>query len=243
MPVDNALMPYSAIILGATGNVGRQIVSELAANPQVRQVVIVNRRSTDQFAALAKVRETVVPDMNNLAQATEAAAREAGTTLGICAIGVGKGSRKMAAEEVRRIEVQYPAAFASGCKAAGVLSFGLMTAVGANSKSSFSYVRIIGDKEQAVIDVGLSALGIYRPSVIFGNSNTPSYLHYLYPVAQSLLPSRYHAIRVSELARAMVVGTRRALAEQQQKSKSAGVAPPAVKFYEYRGMKALFTQR
>src|ERR1700691_6136661 len=142
--------PYSAVVLGSTGNVGRQIVNLLAASP---------------------------------------AAREAGATLGCCAIGVGKGSQKMPESEVRKIEVQYPEAFAKGCKAAGVLAMGLMTAIGADINSSLKYVSIIGEKEKAVTSVGIPVLGIYKPSVILGNSNTPSYLGHVFPAVQRVLPS------------------------------------------------------
>jgi uncharacterized protein YbjT (DUF2867 family) len=237
------MQPYSAIVLGSTGNVGRQIVNLLAASPAVRLVVVVNRRQTDEFGDIPKVREVVVPDMDKLAEAVESAAREAGATVGFCAIGVGKGSQKMPEAEVRKIEVRYPEAFAKGCKAGGVLSMGLMTAVGSDIKSSFTYVRIIGEKEKAVTGVGIPALGIYKPSVIFGNSNTPSYLRYVFPAVQCVLPSRYHSIHKNELARAMIEGTQKALAELQQKQAQGGGLPMSVvKSYEYSDMKPLFSK-
>ena len=235
------MQPYSAVVLGSTGNVGRQIVNLLVASSAVRQVVVVNRRQTDEFKGMPNLREVVVPDMDKLAEAVEPAARQAGATVGFCAIGVGKGSQKMPEAEVRKIEVQYPEAFAKGCKAGGVLSMGLMTAAGANIKSSFTYVRIIGEKEKAVTGVGIPALGIYKPSVIFGNSNTPSYLHYVFPAVQWVLPSRYHSIHKNELARAMFEGTQKALAELQQEKAEGGALPePEIKFYEYRDMKPFF---
>jgi NAD(P)-dependent dehydrogenase (short-subunit alcohol dehydrogenase family) len=86
------MQPYSAVVLGSTGNVGRQIVNLLAASPAVRQVVVVNRRRADGFVGMPKVREVVVRDMDRLAEAVEPAAREAGATVGFCTIGVGKGS-------------------------------------------------------------------------------------------------------------------------------------------------------
>jgi aspartate-semialdehyde dehydrogenase len=103
-----ALLPYSAVVLGSTGNVGRQIVNLLAASPAVRQVVVVNRRQTAEFKGMAKVREVVVPDLDKLAEAVEPAAREAGATIGFCAIGVGKGSQKMPEADGRTIEEIYP---------------------------------------------------------------------------------------------------------------------------------------
>ncbi|HEY0341469.1 MAG TPA: hypothetical protein VGC34_11735, partial [Steroidobacteraceae bacterium] len=235
--------PYSAVVLGSTGNVGRQIVNLLASSSAVGQVVVVNRRQTDEFIGMSKVRDVVVSDMDKLAAAVEPAAREAGATVAFCAIGVGKGSQKMPEAEVRKIEVQYPESFAKGCKAAGVLSMGLMTAAGADINSSFTYVRIIGEKEKAVSGVGIPALGIYKPSVIFGNSNTPSYLHYIFPAVQWALPSRYHAIHKNELARAMFEGTQKALVELQQKQAQGNALPePEVEFYEYSDMKPFFNK-
>jgi uncharacterized protein YbjT (DUF2867 family) len=237
------MQPYSAVVLGSTGNVGRQIVNLLAASPAVRQVVVVNRRQTDEFKSMPKVREVVVPDMDKLSEALEPAAREAGATVGFCAIGVGKGSQNMLEAEVRKIEVQYPEAFAKGCKGAGVLSMGLMTAAGSDINSAFTYGRIMGEKEKAVTGVGISALGIYKPSVIFGNSNTPSYLRYVFPAVQCVLPSRYHSIHKNQLARAMFEGTQKALVELQQRQAQGGaLATPVVKSYEYSDMKPFFNK-
>src|ERR1700746_3676420 len=41
---------YSAIVLGATGNVGGRIVQLLIKNPLCKRVVVVTRRKTDAFA-------------------------------------------------------------------------------------------------------------------------------------------------------------------------------------------------
>jgi uncharacterized protein YbjT (DUF2867 family) len=242
-PLHSTLQPHSAVVLGSTGNVGRQIVNLLAGSHAVRQVVVVNRRQTDEFGDTPKVREIVVPDMDKLAEAVEFAVREAGAAVGFCAIGVGKGSQKMPEAEVRKIEVQYPEAFGKGCRAGGVLSMGLMTAAGCDIESSFTYARIIGEKEKAVTGIGIPALGIYKPSVIFGNSNTPSYLRYVFPAVQWVLPSRYHSIHKNELARAMFEGTQKALAELQQKLSGGGALPtPVVKSYEYSDMKPFFNK-
>jgi NAD(P)-dependent dehydrogenase (short-subunit alcohol dehydrogenase family) len=211
------MQPYSAIVLGSTGNVGRQIVNLLAASSAARQVVVVNRRQTEEFRGNLKVREVVVPDMDKLAESVESAAREAGATIAFCAIGVGKGSQKMPVAEVRKIEVQYPEAFAKGCKAGGV--------------------------QKVVTGVGIPTLSIYKPSVILGNSNTPSYLRYVFPAVQFVLPSRYHSIHKNELARAMFEGTQKALVELQQKLSEGGAhLTSEVKFYEYTDMKPLFNK-
>ncbi len=50
---------YSAILLGATGNMGGRIVQLLIRNPLCKKVVVVTRRKTNAFAD-SKVSEVVV---------------------------------------------------------------------------------------------------------------------------------------------------------------------------------------
>src|SRR5450432_2727802 len=94
---------YSAIMLGATGNVGGRIVQLLIKNPLCKQVVVVTRRKTDAFAD-PKVSEVVV-NMDRLEE--EVAPHAQGVDVASAAFGVGKGSAKMPEEEVRKIEIAY----------------------------------------------------------------------------------------------------------------------------------------
>jgi uncharacterized protein YbjT (DUF2867 family) len=59
MAAVEAKAEYSAILLGATGNVGGRIVQLLIKNPLCKKVVVVTRRKTDSFAG-PKVSEVVV---------------------------------------------------------------------------------------------------------------------------------------------------------------------------------------
>jgi NADPH:quinone reductase-like Zn-dependent oxidoreductase len=122
---------YSAIVLGATGNVGGRIVHLLIRNPLCRKVVVVTRRKTHAFAD-PKVSEVVV-NMDRLEE--EVAPHTKGVDVAFAAFGVGKGSAKLPAEAVRKIEVAYPQAFCRAARAGGVRVCGLMTAVGADSAS------------------------------------------------------------------------------------------------------------
>lgn|ERR1700676_2334799 len=68
-----------------------------------------------------------------------------------------------------------------------------------------------------------------------------SYLHYVFPAVQWALPSHYHSIHKNELARAMVAGTQKAMAELQQKRSEGGAfSTPVIKSYEYSDMKPFF---
>lgn len=226
-----ANVQYTAMLLGATGNVGGQILHLLVQSPLCKKVVVVTRRNVAEFAH-PKVQQVVV-NMDKLEE--ELAPYANGVDIAFAAFGVGKGSAKMADEEVRKIEITYPTAFASAAKAGGARVLAMMTAAGADSRSSSKYLRNIGEKEKKSEALTFDFLGLYRPSVILGNSNTPSALGLVMPLLDWVMPSRYHSIHKTDLARAMVAQSQQAFMALAQ---GQGPATPAVKVLEYKEMKA-----
>ncbi|HLK48161.1 MAG TPA: hypothetical protein VKT49_08505 [Bryobacteraceae bacterium] len=225
---------YSAIVLGATGNVGGRIVQLLIRNPLCKKVVVVTRRKTGAFTD-PKVSEVVV-NMDRLED--EVAPHAQGVDVALAAFGVGKGTAKMADEEVRKIEIAYPLAFCRAAKAGGARVGGVMTAAGANPESRMKYVRFIGEKEKAVESVKFDFLGIYRPGVILGNSNTPGYLGRVMPLLHWAMPPKWHSIHKNDLARAMV-----AQSEQAFLAIAEGHPPrETLKILEYEDMKPFFVK-
>src|SRR5436305_14399391 len=128
---------YSAIVLGATGNVGGRIVQLLSKKPRCEKVVVVTRRKMDAVAD-PKV-SAVVVNMDRLEE--EIAPHAQGVDVALAAFGVGKGSAKMPEEEVRKIEVAYPLAFCHAARAAGARVCGVTTAVGATPRPGRSTRR------------------------------------------------------------------------------------------------------
>ena len=177
---------YAAMVLGATGNVGRRILHLLVQSPRCQRVLVVTRRHVAELAN-PKVQQVVV-HMDRLEE--ELAPHAKGVDIALAAFGVGKGSAKMPEEEVRKIEVAYPQAFCRAARAAGARVCGVMTAVGADPAAGMKYAKIIGEKEKAVESVKFDFLGVYRPAVILGNSNTPGVLGYVMPLLHWAMPSK-----------------------------------------------------
>ena len=224
---------YSAMVLGGTGNVGARIVKLLIENPRCKKVVVVTRRKTFAFASPKLA--TVVVDMDRLEE--EVMPHAQGMDVALAAFGVGKGSARMSDADVRKIEVGYPLAFCRAAKAGGARVCGVMTAVGADPESRTKYARVIGEKERAVSSVKFDFLGLYRPSVILGNTNTPGFLGSVMPLLQWALPSKYHAIHKNDLARSMVAQSEEAFLSLAHRQAPTGAT---VKILEYREMRQFF---
>ena len=96
-----AKVEYSAMLLGATGNVGGRVLHLLVQSPLCKKVVVVRRRNVAELAN-PKVPQVVV-NMDKLEE--ELAPHAKGVDIALAAFGVGKGSAKMADEEVRKIEI------------------------------------------------------------------------------------------------------------------------------------------
>jgi uncharacterized protein YbjT (DUF2867 family) len=196
-------------------------------------VVVVTRRHVAELAN-PKVQQVVV-NMDHLEE--ELTPHANGVDIAFAAFGVGKGSAKMADKEVRQIEITYPTAFASAAKAGGARVLAMMTAAGADSHASSKYLRNMGEKEKNARALEFEFLGLYRPAVILGNSNTPAALGFVMPLLHWAIPSRYRSIHKNDLARAMVAQSEQAFLALAQ---GKGPAAPAVKVLEYREMKPFF---
>jgi uncharacterized protein YbjT (DUF2867 family) len=232
-PALEAPVEYTAMLLGATGNVGGRILHLLVRSPLCKQVVVVTRRHVAELAH-PKVRQVIV-NMDRLEEDLAPYAR--GVDIALAAFGVGKGSAKMADEEVRKIEITYPTAFASAAKAGGARVLAMMTAAGADSQSSTSYRRNMGDKEKKSAALAFDFLGLYRPAVILGNSNTPDALGLVMPLLHWAMPARYHSIHKNDLARAMVAQSEQAFVALAQRQPAAA---PVVKILGYKEMAPFF---
>lgn len=152
----------TAIVLGATGLVGREIVATLEADASVARVVVLARRQPDRpVAAKTEVR---IVDLRDVASF---AGDLAGDVL-YSALGT---TRKAAGSKDAQYEVDhtFQYAVAKAAKAAGVRTYGLVSSLGANAGSLFFYNRIKGELERDVAALGFARTRIVRPSLLVGD--------------------------------------------------------------------------
>jgi uncharacterized protein YbjT (DUF2867 family) len=150
----------SILLLGATGLVGKEVLRQALADRRVSRIVAPTRRAlAEQHPKL----ENPIVDFDAL----PAEASWWGCDGAICALGTTMrraGSRAA----FFKVDHDYVVNGARLARQHGVRSFAVVTAVGANPRSSFFYPRVKGEVEQALEGLSFPSLTIVRPSFIGG---------------------------------------------------------------------------
>lgn len=195
-----------AVVVGATGAVGSSLIRELLAAPAWGAVVALVRRESPVLAALPGVEKLTQRPFTLATLELDARAAGAGCDAAFCTMGIGQ-PRKTTREELWAVDVEGAAAFGRGCRAAGVAHVSLLGAVGANPKSRNYYIRAKGLAEDGLKALGFPRTSLFRPSVLVTKELRYGFqdriTQALFPAVATLLPSRFHQIRVEDLARAM----------------------------------------
>ena len=144
-----------AIVIGATGAVGKELVRALLDDARYTEVAVFVRR--DPGVTHPKLTAHVI----NFEQPDTWRALVTGDVL-FSALGTSlkqAGSK----EAQRRIDYDYQYMFAEAAHANGVPHLVLLSSLGADSRSSIFYLRLKGELDDAVQRLGFDTVHIVRP--------------------------------------------------------------------------------
>lgn len=188
------------MLAGATGLVGRHVLSQLLLDDTVVRVVAPTRRPLP--AAHAKLLNPVV-DFDALPQQADWWQVDAV----ICTLGSTMkqaGSR----EAFSRIDHDYPLQVARHALDGGALSYALNSAMGADPHSRFFYNRVKGALERDLSALGYVSLTLVRPGLIDGTRGEPRLAEHLAGLAlralAPVLPRRLRVNPAERIAAALV---------------------------------------
>ncbi len=186
----------SVLLLGATGLVGRELLSLLLADDDVNRVVVLARRASG--ATHAKLDEHVL-DLDRMQEhsglfAVDQIFCALGTTIKVA------GSQ----ERFRVVDHDYPLAAARLGKAQGATHYLLVSSMGANAQSRVFYSRVKGEVENELIAMHYQATTIVRPSLLLGNRDEVRRGERIAAKLAWLTPSKYKPIEATDVANAMV---------------------------------------
>ncbi|MFA9456315.1 oxidoreductase [Halalkalibacter sp. AB-rgal2] len=153
-------MAKTALIVGATGLVGRELLKMLLKQGNYDKVVAIVRRPLK--IADQKLTE-IVTDFDKLDESViDFHVDDVFSCLGTT---IKKAQSK---DVMYRIDVTYPLRVAKLSRKAGAKKLLFVSAMGANAKSSIFYTRIKGELEGEVQKLGYDSIAIFRPSLLLG---------------------------------------------------------------------------
>jgi uncharacterized protein YbjT (DUF2867 family) len=150
-----------ALVAGASGLVGQQLVTVLCEAPEYGRVYAVTRRPMTRDHAKLANRVIRFPDL-------EAQLRGVTCTDAFCCLGTTL--REAGSEAAfRQVDHDLILAFARAARAAQAQRFVLVSSVGANAASRAFYLRVKAQTEAAVMTLGFPALDIMQPGLLLGS--------------------------------------------------------------------------
>ncbi|MDM4770516.1 NAD(P)H-binding protein [Solimonas sp. SE-A11] len=197
----------TALLAGATGAIGQQLLPLLLASPDYGRVKVIGRRPPAQ--AHAKL-EAVISDFSDLkALGSQLAADDV-----YCCLGTTQGKSGRAGLE--QVDHDYVVALAAAALAQGARQFLVVSAIGASSHSPSFYSRVKGRMEEDVAALGYPSLRIVQPSLLLGprEEHRPgeAFAQKLSPLLSPLLAgplAKYRPISTQAVAAALLTLSRR----------------------------------
>lgn len=194
-------MKQIAIVIGATGLIGKQLVKQLLADPEFASVKVFTRRPIG--VTNPKLTEFLVDFKTIKNSAQDLKGDVLFSTLGT--------TLKTAGSKEAQYAIDYDMQFDTAKIAAenGVKKLVLVSSAGANAKSSIFYSRMKGELDEAVQDLGFESVHIIRPSMLAGDREEFRWGEKLFtPImyAFSWIPGikKYRPIQDTEVAQAMI---------------------------------------
>ncbi|MBL3656526.1 NAD-dependent epimerase/dehydratase family protein [Fulvivirga sediminis] len=193
----------SALVLGSTGLIGNQLLHILLKDHYYYKVYAVSRHELE-FKNDRLV--TVIADFDNVDERIEGLAFNdiyccLGTT-------IKKAGNK---EAFKQIDLDYPLKVAQKGLKQGASKYLLISAMGADKKSTFFYNRIKGEVEEALAKMKYRSVHIFRPSLLLGDREekrpgeaAASVISKLFSFAFVGALKKYKPVESSKVAQAML---------------------------------------
>ena len=192
-----------ALLAGATGLVGGEVLRHLLACDDYSRVVVLTRRDLGSAARNPRVRQ-VLTDLDGLAQVRN----QLQADHVFCALGttIAKAGSQ---DNFRRVDQVYPLQLAQLARSTGARHFSIVSALGADARSRVFYSRVKGEVEAALRAMDWPSLCILRPSLIAGDRGESRPMERLAEHALRFAPAKWRPVAAADIAGAMVNTARR----------------------------------
>ncbi len=155
----------TAVMIGATGLVGSQLLAQLLADQRFAKVTTFGRKKTGQVHP--KLDDQVVDFETPAAWSSLVKGDVAFSALGTTVKQAGGQSAQ------RKVDYDYQLGFARSARSNGIKTYVLVSAGGADPRSRLFYSRMKGELDREVQHLGFERVAIMRPSLLGGDRSNP----------------------------------------------------------------------
>src|SRR5947207_9158419 len=153
--------PRTALLAGATGLVGRALLSMLLAEKRYHRVHVLLRRAAPEITPDAKL---------EIRQVDFARLPEAFPTVEDVFIALGTTIKVAGSEAAfRQVDFEFVVNTARAARAAGASRLAVVSALGADATSRIFYNRVKGEMQDAIGELGYESVVIAQPSMLLGD--------------------------------------------------------------------------
>jgi len=195
----------TAIIVGATGAIGRKLTPLIVSSKRYAKLVILHRRPT-RFSSLGKVDERLFDFQTLSALPVDEPIEDI-----FCCVGTTQ-KKAGSFEAFQHVDRDIPVGLAKWAASHQVGTFVTVSTIGANAKSLSPYMRTKGEMEDGVSSAGVRSTYIMRPSLLRGERSEFRLAEEVGGGALAILGpimigpfKKYRAVRTETVAKAMLL--------------------------------------
>lgn len=195
----------TAILLGATGLIGSKLLQMLLDSSDYAKVSILVRKPVEISHPKLHIHLVDFSKTENYQQALEN-----GDVI-FCCIGTTMKNVNGNKAKYRSIDYDITVNAAKWGIEKGYSRFSVVSAIGADSRSSNYYLRLKGEVEDKISSLGYSTLDIFRPSLLMGKRKDQRaeerFAQMVFPVFSFLFAGgwrKYKPVKAEDVARAML---------------------------------------
>ncbi|HEY3429560.1 MAG TPA: NAD(P)H-binding protein [Cyclobacteriaceae bacterium] len=194
----------TALVVGATGLIGKQLLQLLLDDPYYEKVKAITRKP---LALRHQKLENLVLSFETLS--AHYASLKADDVF--CCLGTTIRIAKTK-EAFRKVDFDYPVEVARLSKNQGATQYLLISALGADKNSKIFYNKVKGEVEEAIAQLSFRSFHIFRPSLLLGDRTEErageGAATIFFKVFGLLIPARYKAIDSAKVARGMLASAK-----------------------------------
>jgi len=192
----------TALIAGATGLVGRELIKELIESDVYQKIIVLSRRELTISDPKLQVKIVHFDFLDEVVFSEN---------IDECFCTLGTTQKKSGQEGLLKVDYEYVLKLAHLCITYNIPKFLVVSSQGANSNSSFFYMQTKGQMEEAIKKAGIQTIYLVRPSLILGDRNEFRFAEkagsYIYKLFTPLMTGKLKKLRpvsALQIARCLV---------------------------------------